>query len=310
MKRILLIIIPILLSIGSSFAQQDAMFTHYMFNTQEINPGYAGSREALTVTGLHRSQWLGFKDAPVTQTFTLNSPIFSYKTGLGISFLNDVAGPLKNTGFSLDFAYRIKLRKKAYFAFGLKAGLSMLSAPLTNLKIIDTDDVVFQSDIQSKMLPNFGFGLYFNKPKYYLGLSIPKLLENNFVDNTSTSVNEFSNEQKHFYFIAGTVFDISSNIKLKPTTFIKATASAPIQGDITASFIFYEKVMIGGMFRTGDALGVLAGLNLTSQFTLGYSFDWSYTNKTFTYNAGSHEIMLRYDFVFENRKMIRSPRYL
>ncbi len=310
MKRTLLVTLFVILIIQSTEAQQDAMFTHYMFNTQAINPAYSGSRQALSVTGLHRSQWVGFDDAPVIQTFTLNSPILSTKTGLGLSFINDKAGPLKNTGFSIDFAYHMKVSRKAKLAFGLKAGMNMVSAPLTELKITDADDIVFRSNIQSKMLPNFGFGLYYYMPNFYLGLSAPKLLENNFVDNTSTSINEFSNEQKHFYFIAGTVFDISRNIKLKPTTFIKYTQSAPIQGDVTASFIFNEKLMLGAMFRTGDAVGILAGINITNQFTVGYSYDWSYTNKTFTYNAGSHEIMLRYDFIFENKKMIRSPRYL
>ena len=63
------------------------------------------------------------------------------------------------------------------------------------------------------------------------------------------------------------------------------------------------------MFRTGDALGILAGLNVSDHFALAYSFDWSYTNTTVKYNGGSHEIMLRYDFIYKNNDHIKTPRY-
>jgi hypothetical protein len=63
------------------------------------------------------------------------------------------------------------------------------------------------------------------------------------------------------------------------------------------------------MYRTGDAFGILAGLNITDQLAVGYSFDWSTANTTFKYNQGSHEIMVRYDFIFKEKKIVRSPRY-
>ncbi len=308
MKKILIIGLT-LLSTLSVNAQQEAMFTHYSFNTLAVNPGYAGSRDALTVTGLHRSQWVGFPGAPRTQTLTAHAPVMNEKIGLGLSVLNDQIGPTKQTAFYVDFAYKIPVGK-GKLAFGLKAGANMLRANLSELSTDQPNDPQFQQGIQSQFLPNFGFGLYYSTSKYYIGLSTPRLLENNYETNSTTGSLE-GGERRHYYFIAGTVFPLNERqtVKLRPTTFVKLTQAAPVEMDLTALFYFRDKYWIGPMFRTGDALGVLAGLNITDQFSFGYSFDWSYGNKTVKYNGGSHEIMLRYDFYFNDKAKIRSPRY-
>jgi type IX secretion system PorP/SprF family membrane protein len=304
----------LLLVIASSTvkAQQDAMFTHYMYNTLAVNPGYAGSRDALTVTALHRSQWVGFDGAPTTQTLTLHSPMLNNKMGIGLSVLNDKIGPTNTTAFYLDLAYAIKVSEKAKLAFGLKGGINVMKADL-NSKVNPTldqqNDPSFESNYKSKILPNFGFGIYYYLPKFYVGVSTPKLLENNFKGNTTTGTTNLISEKRHYFLIAGAVFKINDNVDLKPTTFVKVTNAAPIEADLTASFIFNKKFLLGGMFRTGDALGVLIGYNFTDQFHAGYSFDWSYGNKTFKYNQGSHEIMLSYDFIYKDKQKIRSPRY-
>jgi len=294
----------------SALAQQDAMFTHYSFNTLAVNSGYAGSRDALTVTGLHRSQWVNFPGAPTTQTLTAHAPIANEKIGLGFSILNDKIGPTQSTGINLDFAYKIKVGEKGKLAFGLKGGLNLRSNRLsTEVSTTETGDNAFQNDIQTDLLPNFGFGLYYSNPKMYVGLSTPRLLENDLDENTTSSIT--AREQRHYFLIAGTVFPLneSGSVKLRPTTFFKITQGAPAELDLTALFYFQDKYWVGPMLRTTDAVGVLAGLNITDQFSLGYSFDWSYGNKTASYNAGSHELMLRYDFIFKNKGKILSPRY-
>ena len=308
MKKILIIISTLFAGL-SGFAQQDAMFTHYMFNTLAVNPGYAGSRDALTITGLHRSQWVNFPGAPTTQTLTLHAPIANDQLGLGLSVLNDKIGPTNTTAIYADFAYKLKIGAKGKLSFGLKGGINLRSNGLSSLSLDEANDDAFASDVTSSILPNFGFGMYYYTDQFYVGLSTPKLLENNFTTNTVSGSNSFANEQRHYFLIAGTVFPVSDNIKLKPTGFMKVTEGAPIEGDVTLTALFKEKVWLGVMFRTGDALGLLVGANLTDQLALGYSFDWSYTNKTFKYNAGSHELMLRYDLIYNNTKKIRSPRY-
>jgi len=289
-------------------AQQDPMYTHYAFNTLAVNPAYAGSREALTLTALHRSQWVGFDGAPISQTLTLHSPILNNKLGLGLTVINDNIGPTNFTSFYADFAYKIKVSEKGNLSLGLKGGGNLVKGELTTLTLDQGGDNAFSQDISSRFLPNFGFGVYYYTPSWYVGASTPKLLQNTYDENMSTSV---SREQRHYFVIAGTVFNLteSDKLKLKPTAFVKVTESAPIQADLTALFILYDKVELGAMYRTGDALGVLLGYDLTPQFRVGYSYDFSYANKTTQYNGGSHEIMLRYDFVFKNQGKIVSPRY-
>ena len=119
MKKIILL--TLLLGALYSRAQQDAMFTHYMFNTLWLNPAYAGTRDALTVTGINRSQWIGFEGAPVDQSITLHSPVNNGKMGLGLSIQNDKIGPTRNLFVGADYAYQIKLTKKSKLGLGLKA---------------------------------------------------------------------------------------------------------------------------------------------------------------------------------------------
>lgn len=293
-------------------AQQDAMFTHYAFNTLAVNPGYAGSRDALTITALHRSQWVGFEGAPVTQTLTLHTPAFNERIGLGLSFQNDRIGPINTTSIYGDFAYKIPINKKGKLAFGLKAGVNLMQGGLSTVALDDgLPDTAFEEDIESDFLPNFGFGIYYSTTKWYMGLSVPKLLANDFKANTTTGSVTGGSEQRHFFFVAGTVFNLneSGSVKLKPTTFVKVTEAAPVELDLTGMLIFNDKLEIGAMFRTGDALGLLLGYNISDQMRLGYSFDWSYTNETFKYNNGSHEVMLRYDLIYKDKGRIRSPRY-
>ncbi len=310
MKKIYILFITALLSYNA-FAQQDAMFTHYMFNTLAVNPAYAGSRNALTLTALHRSQWVAFDGAPTTQTFTMHSPIIKQNIGLGFSFINDKIGPVDKTSFFADFSYTFKISEKGKLSMGIKGGLNIMSVGLSDLNVEDAYDPVFDQNIKSKLLPNFGFGIYYHTDRYYAGISTPSLLEVNFDDNTvEGSANLFS-EKRHYFFIAGAVFNLNEtgSIKIKPTTYVKMTNGAPLEVDLTATFIFQDKFWAGPMMRTGDAVGVIAGLNITNQLSAGYSFDWSFTNKTFSYNLGSHEIMLRYDFVKVGNDKVLSPRY-
>jgi type IX secretion system PorP/SprF family membrane protein len=308
MRKIIIIIQICLLAYGVN-AQQDPMFTHYAFNTLAINPAYAGTRDALTITGLHRMQWVSFDGAPLTQTLTGHAPIINKNIGLGLSVMNDKIGPTNTLSFYVDFSYKIKINERTKLSFGLKSGLNYKKADLNELQLTDQDDPMFLADQKSKLLPNFGFGLYLYSDRYYVGISIPKLLENNFTDNTISGDVNLASDKKHYFLIGGAAFDLTEEITLKPTTFVKVTNGAPIEMDVTANFIFMNKFWTGLMYRTGDAIGLLTGLNITDQLSVGYSFDWSMVNKTFKYNQGSHEIMIRYDFIFKEKNIIRSPRY-
>jgi type IX secretion system PorP/SprF family membrane protein len=309
MRKLLLLLLLSTIVSWEIQAQQDAQYTHYMFNTLSVNPAYAGSREALTVTGLHRSQWVGFPGAPKTQTLTIHSPFLKDKIGLGLSFINDKIGPTKTTSIYSDFAYKIQVGERGKLSFGLKGGINMRSNDLVALKTIQQGDDSFTTNVASEVLMNFGFGLYYNRKRFYTGLSVPRLLENNFQENQTSE--GLAKDNRHLFYIVGGVIDVSkkNKIKIKPTALVKYTRGAPLDVDLTATFLILEKLWIGPMYRLGDAVGGLIGFNITDQLSAGYSFDWSTTNKTSKYNSGSHEVMLRYDLIYKNKRKIRSPRY-
>lgn len=307
--KIILIMALAIISITTK-AQQAPMYTHYMYNTLSINPAYAGSREALTITALHRSQWVDFKGAPLTQTLTMHAPLKNEHIGLGLSLLNDKIGPTNNTSVFGNFSYIMKLNEKSKLALGLSAGANIFQSNLSTLDLDEQNDPVFQNDISNRVTPNFGFGAYYSRERFYAGVSAPNLLENNYSTvNLPDGSNLVAKERRHYFLIAGAVFNLTDNLAFKPTTLVKVTTAAPIQADVTASFIIMKKVLIGAMYRSGDAVGGLVGLDITEQLHIGYSFDWSYGIKTFKYNKGSHEIMLRYDFISPKQKQVHSPRY-
>jgi len=286
------------------------MYTHYMYNTLVVNPAYAGSRDALTVTAINRMQWVGFEGAPVTQSITMHSPLERENIGLGFSILNDKIGPTNLTSVVFDYAYKIKLSEFSKMSFGLSLGANLFQANLSAMQLDVQNDPVFLNNINNRLTPNIGYGMYFSRERFYAGFSVPNLLEMSYSQieqNNGTSL--IGKEKRHYFFIAGALFHVNDHLDFKPTTFVKVTAAAPFEADFTASFILKKIFLIGAMFRSGDAFGGLVGFDITDQLHVGYSYDWSYGLKTARYNNGSHEILLRFDFKILNQKQIHSPRY-
>lgn len=309
MKKRLILIALIVLGLNQLYAQQEAAYTHYMYNTLVVNPAYAGSRDALTFTALGRFQWVGFKGAPTTQTFTVHTPIAKKNIGLGLSLMNDKIGPTNNTSLNVDFAYRLKLSDKARLSFGINGGFNSFSANVNSLTLADPNDASFMQNMRGKMLPSLGAGIYFQLPNFYVGASVPSILENNLFATGNSNAMDVSKERRHYYFIAGAVFTISPSVKFKPTALAKLVQNAPFQIDVTGTFMLRELIDLGIMYRTGDGVGALVGVHVSKQFLFGYSFDWSTGVRTGKFNGGSHEIMLRYDLLFNNDEKIKSPRY-
>jgi type IX secretion system PorP/SprF family membrane protein len=307
-------IVPIALMVTlghtKATAQQVPMYTHYMYNTLVVNPAYAGSRDALTITALHRSQWVGVSDAPTTQTLTMHTPLRNQHIGLGLAVMKDKVGPISNLGIVGDFAYRMQLTKKAKLALGMSMGADIFQANLNTLATDQQNDPAFANNINNATHPIIGFGMYYSRERFYAGVSVPNLVQSSYSsDRQANGTTLAAKDQRHYFFIAGTVLKISDNLEFKPTTLVKVTEAAPIQADLTASFIIVKKLLVGAMFRSGDAAGALVGLDITQQLHVGYSYDWSYGFSTSNYNQGSHEIMLRYDFIFFDKKQIHNPRY-
>ncbi len=306
-KRFLIFIVTLVAA--SSYGQQDSQFTNYMYNTVNINPAYAGSRGALSIFGLHRNQWVGLDGAPVTNTFSINTPINNSNFGLGISIVNDRIGPSDENSISADVSYTIAVSENYKLSFGVKGTANLLNVDFTKLNIYNPGDVLAQYNVENKFSPNVGAGIYFHSDKTYFGLSVPNFLETKHFDKDQLgfSANSVASERMHYYFIAGHVFDLSGSVKLKPALLTKVVQGAPLQIDLSANFLFNDRFTLGAAYRWDAAASLLAGFQVSDSWFIGYGYDLEVT-KLANYNSGSHEFFLRYE-LFKNYNRVVSPRF-
>lgn len=285
-----------------SFAQQDAQFTQYMYNTININPAYAGSRGAMSIFALHRTQWVGLEGAPVTNTVSINTPINNSKLGVGVSIINDKIGPTTENAISADLSYTLQTSDTWKLSFGMKTTANLFDLDISRLSPVDASDPSLQN--YSKFSPNLGAGLYLHSDKAYIGLSVPNFIQTNRYDDNEIAIFK---EKINYYLIAGYVFDINSTVKFKPALLSKMVEGAPLQVDLSANFLFNDKFMIGAAYRWSASLSAMVGFQVTDGIYIGYGYDRETTNLN-NYNSGSHEIFLRYE-LFNNIKKITTPRF-
>lgn len=312
-KRIRLPILIGLLFCGmaaSVWGQQDPMFSQYYFNPLTTNPAYAGSRDVVSITGLVRRQWLGIASAPVTGGFSAHMPDAKRRNGFGLTVVNDQLSYIGQTWVSGSYAYRIPMGK-----FNLQLGLQ---AVFYNWRInwgkahlIDPNDPVPLVYGRNLMLPNAGFGAFFWGKKLYAGISIPHLLVNS-LDNNRPGISFNSKDtdvpalKRHFFAMAGYVFDLDPDLKFKPSVLVKKVYGAPLEVDMNLNFYFGGKFGVGASYRTGDGIVGILEYQFTPQLRAGYAYDYPFTQLR-RYTSGSHELMLSYDFSFRNESVV-SPR--
>jgi type IX secretion system PorP/SprF family membrane protein len=306
MKKIFFVVFIVWLP---TFGQQDSQFTQYMYNTININPAYAGSRDVLSVFGLHRNQWVGLDGAPVTNTFAFHSPLNYKNLGMGMSIMNDRIGPSDENSVSVDLSYTVPTSSRYKLALGLKATAHFLNVDFTRLNIYNPGDVLAQNNIDNRFSPNVGAGIYFYSDDTYFGLSVPNFLETQHFDRGQPSFSQSSvaSERMHYYFIMGKVFDISPEVVFKPAMLSKIIEGAPLQMDVSANFLFNQNFTLGIAYRWNAAASMLAGFQVTSNWFIGYAYDME-TTRLASYNAGSHEFFLRYEFNKKSNRVI-NPRF-
>jgi len=296
-------------------AQQDAQYTQYMYNTISVNPAYAGSRGVMSITGLHRSQWVGLDGAPRTQTLMINTPIGeNNRVGLGVSIVNDEIGPTNETYFDIDFSYTIPVSSDAKLSFGLKAGGHLLDVDFQRLSQFEINDPNFENNIDNKFSPNVGVGAYYHTDKFYLGLSAPNLLETDHFDEDSTlnsndSSTFIAEERVNYYLITGYVFELNDNLKLKPALLTKLVFGAPLQVDVSANFLLYDKLTLGLGYRWSAALSGMAGFQISDALMVGFAYDKETTGLGRTqFNDGSYEVIVRFELFRRYNRML-TPRF-
>ena len=302
MKTKLLVISLMFATLGS-YAQQNAQFTQYMYNTINVNPAYAGSRGAMSIFALHRTQWVGLDGAPTTNAVSINTPFNNSRLGLGVSIINDKIGPTHDNTISTDLSYTIPTSENTKLSFGVKASVNLFDLNASRLNPDQPNDPKLYG-YNNTISPNIGAGIYLHSDKAYVGLSIPNFIESNRYDDNDTKVYK---EKMNYYLIAGYVMDLSYNLKFKPALLTKMVQGAPLQVDISGNFLFNDKFTFGLAYRWSASASAMAGFQVSDALFIGYGYDLE-TTKLDNYNSGSHEVFLRYE-IFKNNNKITTPRF-
>lgn len=307
MKRIIIILFAGFLGFNS-WSQQDPMLSQYMFNGLYLNPAYAGSQSYWTSTLSNRYQWVGFEGAPRTFIAAVDGPIAAKNMGLGLLFFNDQIGVSTQNSFLANYSYKLKINETDKLSFGVSAGASQYSARLTDLTVWDENDPVFDNDLVSRIIPRFGFGMYYtSEDKWYAGFSIPTLFAYQKDKEFNMDLNQATFLNRHYLLTGGYVFPINDNLKLKPSVLLKYLPNAPMQMDLNAGLLIKDMLWLGGSYRTGDAAVFMIEYQTNAFFRIGYSYDLTFSELR-NYSAGSHELMIGIDF---GRDLVKTktPRY-
>ncbi|MDO9593945.1 MAG: type IX secretion system membrane protein PorP/SprF [Lutibacter sp.] len=310
MKNILITFIALLTTVVM-WSQQDAQYTQYMYNMSVINPAYTtGNIGVVNLGALHRTQWVGTNGAPKSSNIFAHTPI-NENVEVGFSLINDNIGDVvKQNDLYADFAYKLNLEKNGQLSFGLKAGVTFFDVNFNGF-VLESGDVFtdpdFAENINQSFL-NFGAGVYYNTENYYIGLSVPAILNAKHLDRNNGKYQ--GTEQAHTYLTGGYIFEINELFKLKPAFMAKAVKGAPISLDLTANVLFDNKVEFGVGYRLDDAISGMVNFKATPELRIGYAYDHTISNLG-PFSSGSHEVFILYDLSILGLKKgyDKSPRF-
>lgn len=271
-----------------SNAQQIPHYTQYTYNMQVLNPAFVGVRSDLSISLLNRSQWVGVEGAPTTLTFAINGRT---KNGLGIgaTVINDKLGLAKSTNVNLDASYTLLISREDRLAVGLKAGMTFFNNNLT--KGLTPDGEVYNST--SGRYPNFGIGTYYYNRTFFVGLSVPSILKTLKFRVTDTDKISGIADKFSYFITAGAVFNLTDDVKFKPSTIVKHTPNVPISIDFNTNFLYKELIEVGMSYRYHDSFSAMFALIIDKKYRIGYAYDRTLTNLG---KSNTHEIVLHVDF--------------
>jgi type IX secretion system PorP/SprF family membrane protein len=304
MNKIYIVSLLVLFSCIKTVAQQSPHYTQYMYNMNVINPAYAGSKENISMGILYRKQWVNIEDAPTSFTFSAHTPTAN-NVGLGLSFISDKIGPVTEQNVYGDFSYTLKLNETHRLALGLKAGVSFHNVGLRDIQssLPDPSEGIFGEDINDANL-NVGAGAFYYTDKYYVAFSIPNMIKSAHLDYNGR---EYGSDVSHYFLTAGYVFDVNADLKFKPSMMLKSAFNVTPSLDLSANFLYQEKIELGATFRLEDSYGAMINFLIMPDLRIGYAYDHVVSSLKIA-TSSSHEVMILYD-LFTPKKVSRSPRF-
>jgi len=287
-----LIFTGVILLSFKGMAQQDPLYTQYMYNMSVINPAYATDNPGmLNLGGLYRSQWVGIDGAPSTANFFAHTPV-SERVELGITIVHDEIGDwVKENNITADFAYVLPLNETNKLSFGVKGGISTFDANTSGLILNQLNDPAFQNT--NEVFPVFGVGTYLFGEKYYVGLSAPNLFTSKYLENKQ-GLRAMGEENIHYFLTGGYVFDLNKDFKLKPAFMARGVKGAPLSVDVTANVLMYNRLEAGIGYRFDESITGLINFAITPGLRVGYAYDYT-TSNLGDYNDGTHEFLILFD---------------
>lgn len=286
----------------SLFSQQIPHYTQYLYNMQIINPAYVGVRSDLSLSALSRQQWSGVIGAPTTRTFSVNGRA-KLGLGLGATFINDKIGLSEINNINVDGSYTIITSENSRLSFGLKLGSTFFTNNLANG--ITPDNDVYASN--SGNFYNVGFGVFFYSDVFFVGVSVPYLLESPqfFIQPDNREIKIAENQD--YFLSAGYLLELNEDLYFKPSTMIRYTSDLPVSVDINANFMYRELIEAGISYRYNNSISALFAIILNKKVRIGYSYD--YMTNNIIGNLNTHEFILHVDLDLKrNTRWLRSVK--
>jgi len=287
-----LIFLPMML-----MGQLTPVTNHYVLNPLRINPSYAGSRGGLSVAAFYRQQWVGLNGAPRTMSLELDAPVLSDKLGLGLFVVNDKIGVTRQTEVMTSYAFRISVGNGT-LAMGLGAGLVATNTAWSDLIVLDPGDDYFLIDSKVFVVPDFSFGTYYSGKNYFLSFSIPRLLGYRFDFDKNKYSLKVEPGNYNYVLNTGYMFPLGAKARVMPSALVSYSPGDRLLYDGSLHFILYDRVWLGATYRSTGSVTALAQFAINNQLKMAYSYDFDF-GKLGTYNNGSHEVMLRYEFRYK-----------
>ena len=308
MNRFIAIVVCSIMASVYCTAQQIEQFTQPTFSHFLFNPAAAGKGSTPEFVFKYRTQWVGAFDGeePTTQILSFDTRFQNKFKNLGIGAIifNDVTGPSNRLGIELAYSYKLKLGESGgKLALGFSGFLLNYSINTNELILSDPDDPALFDPGNNKINADANAGIYFYDKNYYVGLSTAQLFQNKFIFNPNDTVG-FVQLARHYYFIAGYVYDLSDKMEFEPSVLVKGIQASPIQYDLNARLIYDKNYWLGINFRPGESVAGYLGFIYDDRWKIGYSYDYT-TSSLSAVSNGSHEIMLGFELL--KKKTQKTP---
>ena len=292
-KSLLILVLAAFSTIGN--AQQEYSYTFFGENRNFFNPAAAGTAEYGSVTGLFRKQWVGVDGSPTSGGLTFDMPFKNANMGIGGMVYQDKIGVTNNTQISAMYAYHLTITRGHFISFGVNAGMDLVNSKGSNLTYWDANDQILMNDYVNVIVPHVGFGVQYFFDNFYVGLSIPRLISVNSDQFTSINMNTAPSLMSHYYLSSAYNFEFRNDLEFKPSILLKYVNNAPLQADISLSFLAKKSIGFGVAYKSLGFLSTFMSYTIKDMFVIGYGFDFS-MNPLQGYSKGTHEAMLQWRF--------------